>query len=100
MSNIFSTDIGCNFTGVAIQRCLEGVYTHLATVMAYIKFTKSLQLFLWVNKFILRSCLNLYRQVFYRAKIGCLFIFQGHMAGYVTAKKKETDVFEYKKTAK
>ncbi len=34
---------------------------------------------------------------FYRAKIGCLFIFQGHIAGYVTAKKKETDVFEYKK---
>ena len=27
--------------------------THLATVMAYIKFTKYLQLFLWVNKFIL-----------------------------------------------
>ncbi len=23
----------------------------------------------------LRSCFNLYRQVFYRAKIGCLFIF-------------------------
>ena len=46
---------------------------------------------------IFRSCLNLYRQVFYRAKIGCLFIFQGHIAGYVTAKKKETDVFEYKK---
>ena len=77
-----------------------------------------------VNKNIafFRSCLNLYRQVFIEQKnsaneqnasllvsfkasaayfgamqIGCLFIFQGHIAGYVTAKKKETDIFEYKK---
>ena len=34
---------------------------------------------------ILRSCFNLYRLVFYRAKVGCLLLFQGRIAGYVTA---------------
>ena len=41
----------------------------------------------------LRSCLNLYRQVFYRSRIGCLFIFLGSIAGYVTAKKKDKQTF-------
>ncbi|MBO7280274.1 MAG: hypothetical protein J6V00_03830, partial [Bacteroidaceae bacterium] len=45
----------------------------------------------------LRSCLKLYRQVFYRARIECLFIFKGRIAGYVTAKKKETGIIEHKK---
>ncbi len=44
-----------------------------------------------------RSCLKLYRQVFYRARIECLFIFKGRIAGYVTAKKKETGIIEHKK---
>ena len=66
--------------------------------------------------------MNLYHQVFYRAKnsaneqnasllvsfkasaayfgamqMGCLFIFKGRIAGYVTAKKKETGIIEHKK---
>ncbi|MBQ5888825.1 MAG: hypothetical protein IIW77_06090 [Bacteroidaceae bacterium] len=45
----------------------------------------------------IRSCLKLYRQVFYRARIECLFIFKGRIAGYVTAKKKETGIIEHKK---
>ncbi|MBO7281207.1 MAG: hypothetical protein J6V00_08630, partial [Bacteroidaceae bacterium] len=49
-----------------------------------------------IKKF-LRSCLKLYRQVFYRARIECLFIFKGRIAGYVTAKKKETGIIEHKK---
>ena len=44
-----------------------------------------------------RSCLKLYRQVFYRARIECLFIFKGRIAGYVTAQKKETGIIEHKK---
>ena len=46
---------------------------------------------------LLRSCLKLYRQVFYRARIECLFIFKGRIAGYVTAKKKQTGIIEHKK---
>ena len=33
---------------------------------------------------------------FRASQIGCLLIFQGHIAGYITGKKKNTDVFEYK----
>ena len=33
-----------------------------------------------------RSCLKLYRQVFYRARIECLFIFKGRIAGEVNPK--------------
>ena len=29
--------------------------------------------------------------------MGCLFIFKGRIAGYVTAKKKETGIIEHKK---
>ncbi|MBO7281226.1 MAG: hypothetical protein J6V00_08725 [Bacteroidaceae bacterium] len=53
--------------------------------------------FLFALLFYLRSCLKLYRQVFYRARIECLFIFKGRIAGYVTAKKKETGIIEHEK---
>jgi hypothetical protein len=46
---------------------------------------------------VFRNCLNLYRQVFKEQKIECLFIFKRRIAGYATAKKKETYIFEHKK---
>ena len=36
-------------------------------------------------------------EMLWRAKIEYLFIFKGHIAGYATAKKRQSDVFGYKK---
>jgi len=47
-----------------------------------------------------RSCLNLYRKFFIEQNSGLVYFYIRSIAGYVTAKKKETGIFEYKKTAK
>ena len=60
-------------------------------------FCEDLYLYLLYNT--LRSCLNLCPWNFYRSFLGCFFIFQRRIAGYVTAKKGKTDKKGHKKTS-